>query len=355
MITPSPRVLLHQIAYSPATLAALEPGYTAVDNLANPRPDWYEYWPIRQILLSLPLDEMAFYGFFSAKFGRKTGLTHGQTCAVVLQAAAKGCDVVLFSPQSNMGAFFLNVFEQNETFDPGFIAASEDFLKHIGRPAPLRYLVMDERQIVHCNYFVARPAFWRDWLSLNEALFSVCEGPATPQQRALKQATGYPGAARRQAFLQERTASLLLTVQPQSRSHAANPFTMAWSTLRLREHPTDEVMSDALKIAFREHGYPHYMRAFSTLRQRFAAGRSGTKNLTWARACSRSTASISNTGRTAGAICKPTAGPMTVDSGAVLHWPAVADGDYGALGCAKSQPATDCQSRKHPTVDLVLH
>jgi hypothetical protein len=26
----------------------MEPGYRMLDNLANERPDWYEYWPIRR-------------------------------------------------------------------------------------------------------------------------------------------------------------------------------------------------------------------------------------------------------------------------------------------------------------------
>ena len=71
----TPPIHLHQIAYSIATLAAVEPGYRVLDNLANPRPDWYEFWPIRQFLLNEPLDDAAWYGFFSPKFGAKTGLT----------------------------------------------------------------------------------------------------------------------------------------------------------------------------------------------------------------------------------------------------------------------------------------
>lgn len=260
---------LFQIAYSDATRAAVGPGYEVLDNSANERPDWYEYWPIRQYLLNQPLDDATWYGFFSPKFANKTGLAHAQVCATVQHAAAQGVDVVLFSPQPDMAAFFLNVFEQGETFDPGLIDAYAAFLDHIGRPAPLRQLVMDSRQIVFSNYFVARPAFWRAWLELNEAMFAICEGPATPLQRALTHATTYPGAAQRKVFLQERVASLLLTVQPQWRTHAANPYTMAWSMSRLREHPMEAVISDALKMAWRDQRFKQYIDAFSTLRERF--------------------------------------------------------------------------------------
>lgn len=270
----TPAVHLHQIAYSPATLAALEPGYTLLDNLANPRPDWFEYWPIRQRLLAGGLDEDAFYGFFSPKFGVKTQLTHAQVTAFVRAHAAQA-DVLLFSPQPDMAAFFLNVFEQGETFDAGLIDAYEAFLATIGWQVPLRGLVMDSRQIVFSNYFVARPAFWRAWLALNEALFALCEGPPSALRDALCLPTSYGAGVQRKVFLMERAAPLLLTVQPQWRSVAHNPFGMGWSMSRFRQHPTEAFISDALKVAWREQRYPEYLQAFAQVRERFRAGAPG--------------------------------------------------------------------------------
>jgi hypothetical protein len=264
-------VHLYQIPYSERTLAQLEPGYRVLDNLRNERPDWFEYWPIRRFLLNETLEEEAFYGFFSPKFGRKTQLNHADVVGFVQAAAAGGADVVLFSPQPDMGAFFLNVFEQGETFDPGLIDCFARFLATVGRPVPpLRGMVMDSRQIVFSNYFVARPAFWREWLALNELLFALCEGERTPLQQALTQPTTYPGDAQRKVFLMERTASLLLALQPRWRTRAANPFGFGWSMSRLRQHPHEAIISDALKMAFRDQGYPEYMRAYASIRQRFA-------------------------------------------------------------------------------------
>jgi hypothetical protein len=270
----SPTAHLHLIAYDQASRDAIAPGWLVLDNQANPRPDWFEYWPIREYLRTQPLDDDAFYGFFSPKFSAKTGLSHAQTLDFVQQHAATA-DVLLFSPQPDMGAFFLSVFEQGETFDAGLIDAYGAFLQHIGRAAPLRQMVMDSRQVVFSNYFVARPAFWREWLALNEALFDICEGPASPLQQALTLATTYPGpggaGVQRKVFLQERAASLLLTTQAQWRSVPHDPFGMGWSASRLREHPNDAFASDALKRAFRDTGWPHYMQAFAALRQRFTA------------------------------------------------------------------------------------
>ena len=286
---------LHQIAYSAATQAAIPPGWLVLDNHANPRPDWFEYGPIRQFLLSgikaRTLDENAWYAFFSPKFCAKTSLSL-QDVQQFIRAHETETDVFLFSPQPDMGAFFLNVFEQAETFDAGLIDAYSAFLDHIGRPTPLRALVMDTRQVVFSNYFVAKPAFWREWLALNEPLYAMCEsmgngdgdgdgdgGSAdearTALQAGLTQATGYTspaGAAQRKVFLIERAASLILATQPQWRSRAYNPYGFGWSTSRFREHPTEAYISDALKMAWRDQRYPQYMQAFMAVRERFRNG-----------------------------------------------------------------------------------
>lgn len=261
-------VHLYQIAYSDKTLAAIEPGYLVLDNLANERPDWYEYWPIRNFLLNEALDEAAFYGFFSPKFGYKTGLRHQQVCDFVQTHAAEH-DLMLFSPQPDMGAFFLNVFEQGETFDAGLIEAFEAFLRAIGRPLALAPLVMDTRQIVFSNYFVARPRFWRAWLTLAEQFFAAAEGPSGPLRDALVKPTSYPGSAQRKVFLSERIASLILATEPQWRAKAHPPWHFAWSATRLREHPVEAVISDALKLAYREQGAAEYLQAFASIRERF--------------------------------------------------------------------------------------
>jgi hypothetical protein len=271
---PTP-IHLFQIAYSAQTLTNLEPGYSLIDNLANERPDWFEYWPIRRYLLTAlregTLEENSFYGFFSPRFGLKTSLTYKDVVELV-QSAIPEVDVVLFSPQPDMAAFFLNVYEQGETFDPGLINAFEQFMAQIGRPLNLSELVMNSQHIVFSNYFVARPAFWLSWLNLNEQLFEVCEGPKTTLQKLLTLPTSYPMSAQRKVFIMERTASLLLKIEPHWRSLAANPFTMGWSMSRLRQYPHEAAISDALKLAYCENGFPEYLQAFASVRDHFMAG-----------------------------------------------------------------------------------
>lgn len=266
----TPDIRLYQIAYDAASLEAVQQsGFLLLDNLSNARPDWYEYWPIRNFLLHHTLDDNAFYGFFSPKFTAKTQLTHTDVCNFVRDNCAKGpVDVALFCPQPDMGANFLNVFEQAEVFDPGFIDAATVFLQSRGIDLPLGNVVMDSRQIVYSNYFVARPAFWREWFALTEAMFAVAEDPANPLHAKLNFNTNYAANANRKVFLQERLASLLLYVKPEFKVAVANPFGFGWSMAKFRETPEDTYINDALKRAFRDTGYPQYMEAFRKMRDK---------------------------------------------------------------------------------------
>ncbi|GGC99888.1 hypothetical protein [Undibacterium terreum] len=259
------QVKLYQIAYSEQILANMEAGYSALNITDNPRADWREYYPIRNFLLSETLDEECFYGFFSPKFRAKTGLSHAQTVQFILSSPAD-TDVITFSPQADMGAFFLNVFEQNELFDQGFTQTGEDFLAAIGKPLRLAGLIMDSRHIVFSNFFVARPAFWRQWLQINEAMYAICEGPDSELKARLCHTTSYEDVERK-VFLMERIASLLLKSNSDWKVWAYNTFACAWSSTRLNQFEHEAVVSDALKMAMNDNpNVAHYLTAFNKIR-----------------------------------------------------------------------------------------
>lgn len=256
---------LFQIAYSPETLKQVEEGFDLLDNLSNERPDWFEYWPIRNFLLGQQMEEESFYGFFSQKFRLKTRLSAAQVKQFVHQHYDRA-DVVLFNPAPDVGAFFPHVFEHADVFDPGMIAAYEAFLRSAGVPMSVKDLLMDSRQIVFSNFFVARPAFWRIWLELNETMFRLAEDPADPVGALLRETTNYPGAVQRKVFLQERAASFILTTDKRWRSVRYNNLTTTWMIPALKEYQTERVISDALKIAFRETHDQVYLTAYYTMR-----------------------------------------------------------------------------------------
>ena len=131
-----PAVHVHQILNYYTPREALDPGFLVLDNSVNERPDWYEYWPIRNFLLRQTLDENAYYGFLSPKFKHKTNLSAAQAKDFI--AAAEGAaDVVLFSPSIHNSAYYLTVFEHGEAEHPGLAGVARRLFERIGRPLDL--------------------------------------------------------------------------------------------------------------------------------------------------------------------------------------------------------------------------
>lgn len=253
------------IGYSPDTYASVQPPFEPLDNRANPRPDWQEYWPIRQHLLNTPLVDEHYYGFLSPRFSEKIGLSPSQIVEYIAGLPAD-TDVVLFCPQPDMGAFFLNVFDQNELFDPGFKEAAQSFCNFAELGVDLPQLVMDARNTVFSNYFFAKPAFWRRWMAVCEVLFNTCENlPHIAKLHGWLDATTYRDGIQRKVFLLERIASLLLVTDKHWRVQAHNPFLFAYSASRLNQFPDKAILADALKIAYSETRNPLYLQQFSNV------------------------------------------------------------------------------------------
>jgi len=262
------RVHPYQIAYSQETFEAVGPGWLPLDYRTNDRPDWQEYWPIRRYLLNETLREGEYYGFFSPRFTEKTGLDARHLTQYMAQLG-DDVDVVLFSPQPDMGAFFLNVFEQNELFDPGFTQSAQALCAMAGLSVDLGQLVMDSRHIVFSNYFMARPAFWRRWLSLCEVLFDACENrPQQAREAGFLTRTSYRDGIERKVFLLERLASLLLVAESAWKVHAFDTFKCAYSASRLNNFRDESVVSDALKIAMSVQKYDEYTAQFANIRNK---------------------------------------------------------------------------------------
>ncbi|MDE2605046.1 MAG: hypothetical protein KGL68_03895 [Burkholderiales bacterium] len=216
----------YQIFYNEATRAAIDPAFEPLDNLANERPDWYEYWPIRRFFQTHPvLDESALYGFFSPLFFSKTHLTGRQ----VLDFAGQVTDaeVITFSPHPCHGAAFYNVFEQGANAFPGFLDAALLFLRELDPQIRLDQLINDSRNTVYSNYFLARPRFWRAWLAIVDRAFALAEAGDTAAGQALIRPVGYAKSdgdtkpAQMKIMVLERIPSLLL----------------AWGDFTVRNYP----------------------------------------------------------------------------------------------------------------------
>lgn len=184
------KIKLYQIFYSEETRRLLDPVFIPLDNLDNPRPDWAEYWPIRNLFLSTPFSDDDYVGIFSPRFSEKTGVS-GQ---FVLDAVQSGtADIYSFSPSFDQSTTHLSPFEQGERKHPGLISATAELLSVLGIALDPKRLICDHSTTIFANYFVARYSIWKAWLEIAERIFDICESDVLEISKRLNEATRHRG------------------------------------------------------------------------------------------------------------------------------------------------------------------
>lgn len=255
-----------QIYYDEESRQQLDAGFLTLDNRTNERADWREYWPIRRYLLNEPLDEAVYYGFFSPRFGEKTGLDSARVFQF-LDGLDDSIEVALFSPYWDYIAEYWNVIEQGEVWHPGFRDICLQFLASAYPGADPLGSPNNAKTAVFGNFFVARPRFWRRWLNLCGALFDQAENSSGGLSGRLNDAAFYRIRVEFKVFLMERMASIILANEPGWKVAAFNPFRLNPSPFITGEFAYHGVICDALKIAYQENGYQEYKNAYNKMRE----------------------------------------------------------------------------------------
>jgi hypothetical protein len=263
-----------QIFYDAQTRAMVDPQFEALDNSKNERPDWYEYWPIRNYLLSNRLEESAYYGFLSPQFFGKTHLSGAQVRDFI--GRADGADVIAFSPFPCQAACFLNVFEQGECFVPGLLKSAAPFFARMDAGADLDALVTDSRNTVFCNYFVATASFWTRWRQIFEELFAQAEAADASLHSLLNDPLQYQTyhkstLAHSKIFIMERAVSFILATSGAFTVKMFPPFEMPLIGQFRAVPMSDLVTLDALKIAYAETRDAGFLKAYRELQTRTLA------------------------------------------------------------------------------------
>lgn len=256
---------VYQIYYNTQTRQTNDPGFRGLNNLQNPRPDWFEYWSIRKFLLGNDLHEDCYYAFLSPKFKEKTGLSSQDVLSFLDESEQ---DIVAFSPYFDQSAFFLNTFEQAAaSHGHGVWPCIRASFNQVDPSIDPETLVMTSRQTIFCNYFAARKNVWLEWLTQCEKLFAIAEEGSSELARLLNASvihSGEPYPAK--AFIFERMISFLLATQARWSVRLFNPLALPVSSAPFAKYTYELVKLDALKLAFRETGLEEYLVAFGTLR-----------------------------------------------------------------------------------------
>ncbi|SDD24279.1 tetratricopeptide repeat protein [Paraburkholderia lycopersici] len=255
---------IYQIHYSDETREQVEPGFVPLDNTGL-RPDWREYWPIRRFLLEEPLDPNARYGFLSPRFAVKTGLTSDDVFSF-LSTVPDDVDVVTFSPFFDQAAFTLNVFEHAANVHPNIAPVIDEVLKIVAPDIRISDVIMSSVETIFCNYFVAKPAFWAQWLEKCEQIFELAESGDTPLAQRLNGDVDYEragvGAAPSKVFIVERIASLILATQPGWKVRQFDPVKIHMSNSAIARFRDELLALDALKHMARATGFSQYLGAY---------------------------------------------------------------------------------------------
>lgn len=226
---------------------------------------WRHCEAVRAFLRDGQPDEQKLVGFLPADFRRQCGLDAAQLLARVhaLPADTDACGIALPGDASE---FFLNVFEPVEAFDPGFTEDAARFLAGAGLDVAPATLVMDSRQSVTGPWLLARPAFWRAWLALADALAAARAEPGVVRDAA------------RDARLLERFAAVLLAIDAGWRAQRLSAFADDGAAAARAELPGAAVLIDALKLAIRATGRADYIAAFAAQRERLLQQQSNERN-----------------------------------------------------------------------------
>lgn len=257
-------VKIFQIYYDAVTKSKVDPNFIPLDNSENLRPDWCEYWPIRNVLLNHSFDEDAYLGFFSPRFFEKTGMDGN---AVLEKTRFSNEEVISFSPYFDQGAIHANPFIQGEVNHPGIIETTQNLLTLLNVDLKLDSLVCDQTTTIFSNYFVARYSFWKKWFAYAEKIFDVCEGPDCNLKNNLVKITRHRKGAdyAMKVFVLERLVTIVMEELGVSSRVAIDirqaPLLLPGS----RENLVGLLIGDALKGQYRKTGLSVYKDAFFTV------------------------------------------------------------------------------------------
>jgi glycosyltransferase involved in cell wall biosynthesis len=255
--TSSNEIKIFQVYYDDATKAKVDPSFIPLDNSQNLRPDWSEYWPIRNVLLNQSFEDDTYLGFFSPQFFDKTGMDGNE---VLENLRYVNDEIISFSPYFDQSAFYDNPFIQGERYHPGLIKITQNVLSLLNIKLQLDSLICDQTTTIFSNYFVARYSFWKKWFDYAEKIFEVCEGPDCDLKTSLISTTVHRGHAGypMKVFVLERLVTIVMEELRISSRVGIDISKSSLSSVEARENFSGLVIRDALKGQYRKTGLSVY-------------------------------------------------------------------------------------------------
>jgi hypothetical protein len=130
----------------------------------------------------------------------------------------------------------------------------------------IQELVMSAREMIFCNYFVAKPAFWRVWLKKCEQLFKLGEKRNTQLGKMLTSPTEYENAVEQKVFIMERIASLILATQVKWVHATYNQLELPFSPGDVGRYREWLLALDAVKVMYILTQNREYLKTMTLIR-----------------------------------------------------------------------------------------
>ena len=258
---------IYQIFYDEKTRLSNDSGFLQLDNSLNERPDWSEYWPIRNYLRSHILDANSYYGFFSPKFNSKTLLL---SKTVIDTANTSSDEVISFSPFFDQASYALNIFEQATANHKGIREHIFKIFKSLNSNIDVFSIVMPASKTIFCNYFIAKREFWLEWFHTCEFIYMQAEDENSVLYGSLNSLIPYGTSFYPvKVFIIERIASYLLSTNRKFTVKNFDPLSLPFSNSLVSSNKDRLITLNSFKEAYSNTNSPHYISAFYNSRMSF--------------------------------------------------------------------------------------
>ena len=257
---------IFQIYYSEDTRDSIEEGFIPLSNMSNERPDWFEYWPIRNYILNNQLNKKYFYGFLSPKFSKKTNLNFNTIIKSLNSIQIDNFDVISFSPFYDQISFYKNIFEQTSFTSPDVLPSLNYSAKMLFPNFDVNNYLSSSLDTIFCNYFIATGSFWLEWFNVCEKIFHIAENYSDPNNHFYTTTTTYNKTSPHiKTFIIERIANLLIK-NNNFRSTVILSPTPTFAISEFSDLIKELILLDSLKISYNLTARLSFIEQFSLIR-----------------------------------------------------------------------------------------
>lgn len=166
---------IFQICDNQFSANAVSMRFLPLDVSKSERSDWGEFFAIRDLIKNISMTDNSFYGFLSSNFNLELNI-HPNELINLIDDLSSDVDALVLSNFDSYTPFFRNQFMQADRQYSGLLRALNLFLNQTGSTIDLAESVTTIRTSCYSNNIIAKPAYWREWLSLSQSLFNFVEG-----------------------------------------------------------------------------------------------------------------------------------------------------------------------------------